>query len=176
MKKTVPTFGLISGAITALMMLANVRFAEKIGFDKAEIIGYTTLVLSALLVFFGTRSYRENISGGQLTFRRGFAVGIMITLLSSLCYVATWEIVYYKFAPDFADKYAAYEIERAKKAPGATPQKIEEITRKMDQFKQIYPNPVINVAYTFMEIFPFGLAATLLSTAVLRKKAARQSA
>lgn len=171
MRKTVLTFGLISGAISAVMMLATVPFADRIGFNKSEIIGYTVIVLSALLVFFGVRSYRENASGGRLTFGRGFAVGILITLLSSLCYVATWEIVYFKFMPDFADKYAAHMIERAKSS-GASQEKIEKTTREAKQFKEMYNNPSMNVALTFIEVFPIGLGVTLLSAAILRKKSA----
>ena len=97
MRRTVLTFGLISGATSAVMMLATIPFIEKIGFEKGEIIGYTTIVVSALLVFFGIRSYRENVSGGRLTFGRGFAVGILIVLVSNLCYVAAWEVAYFKF-------------------------------------------------------------------------------
>ena len=53
MKKTVLTFGLISGAISAAMMLITISFVDKVGWEKGEILGYTTIVLSALLVFFG---------------------------------------------------------------------------------------------------------------------------
>jgi hypothetical protein len=168
MKKTVLTFGLISGAISAATMLATLPFADKIGWDKGEILGYTTIVLSALLVFFGVRSYRENVGGGRLTFGRGFTVGILITLISSACYVGTWEIVYYKLMPDFADKYAAHMVERAK-ASGASQQKIDEQVRQAKQFKQMYDNPVINVGITFMEVFPVGLVVTLVSAGILRK-------
>jgi len=169
MKKTVLTFGLISGAISAGLMLGTVPFADKIGFDRAEIIGYTTIVASALLVFFGVRSYRENASGGRLTFGRGFAVGILITLVSNVCYVAAWEVTYYKFMPDFADKYAAHMVERAK-ASGASEEQIEKKTREAQQFKEMYRKPVVNVALTFAEVFPIGLAVTLLSAAILRRK------
>jgi len=89
MKKTVLTFGLISGTMSAATLLAAVPLADKIGFEKGEILGYTIIVLSALMVFFGVRSYRENVGGGRLTFGRGFAVGILITLISSVCYVGT---------------------------------------------------------------------------------------
>jgi len=170
MKKTVLTFGLISGAILAAMMLVTIPFADRIGWEKGEILGYTTIVLSALLVFFGVRSYRENVGGGRLTFGRAFAVGILITLISSACYVGTWEIVYYKFMPDFADKYAAHLVERAK-ASGASQQKIDETKRQAKQFKQMYDKPLFNVALTFMEVFPIGLVVTLLSAGILRKKA-----
>ena len=53
MKKIVLTFGLISGAVSIATMLAALPFEDKISHDKAEILGYTIIVLSALLVFFG---------------------------------------------------------------------------------------------------------------------------
>ena len=175
MKKTVLTFGLISGAISAVMMVATTPFADRIGFNKAEIIGYTTIVLSALLIFLGIRSYRENVTSGRITFVRGFAVGILITLLSNVLYVATWEILYYKWLPDFPDKYAAYTIERAK-AAGANQVALDKKLQEAKQFKEMYKNPAINVALTFMEVFPIGLGVTLLSAAVLRRKSSPATA
>src|SRR5215475_4644927 len=176
MRKTVLTFGLISGAFSAGLMLGTLPFHDKIGFEKGGyIIGYTAIVISALLVFFGVRSYRENVSGGRLTFARGVAVGILITLLSNVFYVATWEVVYFKFMPDFADKYAAHMIERARSS-GASQEKIEKTSQEAQKFKQMYDNPLMNVALTFTEVFPIGLAVTLLSAAILRKKSASVAA
>ena len=50
MKKTVLIFGLISGAISAAMMFATLPFIDRIGFDKGAIVGYTSIILSFLLV------------------------------------------------------------------------------------------------------------------------------
>jgi hypothetical protein len=85
MKKTTLTFGLISGALSSLMMVATIPFADRIGFDHSYLVGYTVIVLSFLLVFFGIRSYRDNIGDGQITFARACAVGISITLISCIC-------------------------------------------------------------------------------------------
>ncbi len=82
MKKTVLTFGLISGAVSSVLMLSTALFLDRIGFDKGVIVGYTGIVLSFLLVFFGIRSYRENVGGGQITFGRALSVGLLITLIS----------------------------------------------------------------------------------------------
>jgi hypothetical protein len=174
MKKIVLTFGLISGAICIGMMLAALRLEDKIGYDKGEILGYTIIVLSALLVFFGIRSYRENVGGGRLSFGRGFAVGILITLISSACYVGTWEIVYFKFMPDFAENYGAHMVERAR-ATGASEQKIAEAEQQAREFKRAYDNPLINVAYTFMEVFPVYLVVTAVSAGILRRKVGEPS-
>ncbi len=169
MKKTVLTFGLISGAMAAGMMLATLPFVDKIGFEKGEILGYTTIVLAALMVFFGVRSYRENAGEGRLTFGRGFAVGILITLIFSACYVGTWEIVYYKLMPDFNEKYTAHMVERAK-ASGVSQEKIDKTVKDAQDFKQMYDKPVNNIAFTFMEVFPIGFVVTLVSAGILRKK------
>jgi hypothetical protein len=169
MKKTVLTFGLISGAIMALMMFATLPFVDRIGFDKGAIVGYTTMVLSFLLVFFGIRSYRENVGGGTITFGRAFAIGILITLISCICYVVAWEILYFKFMPDFMAKYAAYAVEKAK-ASGASAEAIQAQVQEMKKFKEMYDNPFFNAAITFTEPFPVGLIITLISALILRKK------
>src|SRR2546423_785108 len=130
MKKTVLTFGLISGAIMGGMMFGTMLFIGKFGFDKAEIVGYTSMVLAFLLVFFGIRSYRENTGGGAITFGRAFAVGLLIVVISTACYVAAWEIIYFKFATDFADKYAARMIEQVR-ASGASQEAIQAKLQEM---------------------------------------------
>ena len=172
MKKTVLTFGLVSGAVAAVLMSLLVFFADRIGFDRAVIVGYTTIVVSLLLVPFGIRSYRENVGGGHITFGRAFAVGILITLISCICYVVAWEIVYYNFLPDFVEKYGAYMVEKAR-AAGANQQAIEATVQEMKNMKTMLDNPLINAAMSFIEPFPVGLIITVVSAAILRKKPRR---
>jgi len=170
MKKTVLIFGVISGVILAVTMLATIPFHDKIGGESTGlIIGYTTMVLAGLLVYFGIRSYRENVSGGKLTFGRGFVVGILISLLANCFYVGTWEMLYYKFMPDFAEKYAAQMVKHAKDS-GASQQKIDETIRNAEEFQRNYNNPVYNVGMTFLEVFPVFLLITLISAGLLRRK------
>ena len=175
MKKTVLTYGLISGAICTLLMEVNMQLSDKIGFDKAEYLGYTFLVLSFLLVYFGIRSYRENVANGQITFTKAFAVGISITLIACIIYVLTWELIFIRFYPDFMDKYSACMIEKAR-AAGASAAAIQVQIEQINKFKEMYKNPLINAAMTFIEPFPVGLGITLLSAFVLRKKSKSQPA
>ena len=171
MKKTVITFGLISGAILSAMMFATLPFADTIGFDRLAVVGYTTIVLSFLMVFFGIRSYRDTVGEGSITFGRAFAVGILITLISCVCYVVSWQILYFNFMPDFLDKYAAYVIESAK-ASGASQATIDAQLQEMNSFQKLYQNPFFNAAMTFIEPFPIGLVITVMSAGILRKKPA----
>jgi hypothetical protein len=169
MRKIVLTFGLIAGAILSAMMLIALPFQDRIGFDKGAIIGYTTMVLAFLMVFFGVRSYRDNVAGGSVTFGRAFIVGLMITAVASVCYVATWELIYYKLAPDFSDKYAAYTVEKAKKS-GATDAQIAAQMKQATEFKEMYRNPLVNIALTLLEPLPVGILFTLVAAGVLSRK------
>jgi len=175
MKRTVLTFGLISGVISSLMMVATVPFADRIGFDKGAIVGYTAIVLSFLLVFFGIRSYRDNVGNGQITFGKAFAVGISITVISCIFYVVTWEILYFNFLPDFMDKYSVYIVEKLK-ASGASAAAVQVKVQELKKYKELYDNPFFNALMTFIEPFPIGLVITLISAAVLRKKPQSQPA
>jgi hypothetical protein len=169
MRKIVLTFGLIAGAILSAMMLLTLPFQDQIGFDKGAVIGYTTMVLAFLMVFFGVRSYRENVAGGKVSFGRAFGVGLMITAVASVCYVATWELIYYQIAPDFGDKYAAYSVEKARKS-GASEAQVAQTAKEMNQFKEMYRNPLVNIAYTLLEPLPVGILFTLIAAGVLSRK------
>jgi len=169
MNKIVLTFGLIAGAILSTMMLITLPFMDKIGFDKGEIVGYTTMVLAFLMVYFGIRSYRDNVAGGSIKFGRALLVGLLITAVAAICYVVTWETIYYKVAPDFGDKYAAYAIEKTKRS-GATDAQIALQTKEMMEFKEMYKNPLVNIAFTLLEPLPVGILFTLISAGILSRK------
>jgi len=174
-KRTILVFGLISGLISSLLMIASVPLMNRNGFDHGYVLGYTTIVLSLMLTFFGVRSYRDNVGKGQISFGRAFLVGLAITLISCAFYVVTWEVIYYNFMPDFMDKYGAHVLQKMQ-ASGATAAAIQEKSEALNKLKVMYKNPLFNAAMTFIEPFPVGLVITLLSAAILRRRAPAQPA
>jgi hypothetical protein len=170
MKKPVLTFGLIAGVIMSVLMLGSVLLRNKIGASHSLVLGYTILVASFLLVYFGIRSYRDNTLGGEISFGRAFACGILITLITSVFYVAMWEIVYFNFMPHFMDSYFAAQIHKVQSS-GLDPATAAARVAAIERSQQLYQNPLVNIAYTFMEPLPVGLIITLISAAVLRRKA-----
>lgn len=169
MKRVVLVFGSLAGAVLAVMMVVQTAFIDEIGFDRGEIIGYTTMVIAFLMVYFGIRSYRDHIYGGTISFWKAVGVGLGITLVASACYVTTWEVIYYWFAPDFVEKYGAYIVEKAREA-GATEQELAAKAAEWARYREMYKNPLINAGITFVEVFPIGLVITLLSAAILRRE------
>jgi hypothetical protein len=133
------------------------------------LLGYTMMVASFLLVYFGIRSYRDNNLGGKISFGRGFACGILIALITTVCYVATWEVLYFNFMPHFMDSYFAAQIAKVQSS-GLAPSAVAAQVAAIQRSQQLYQNPFVNMAYTFLEPLPVGLIMTLLSAAILRRK------
>jgi hypothetical protein len=169
-KKTVLTFGIISGVIISVLMAITTAFADRIGFDRAVIVGYTTMLIAFLLVFFGIKSYRDNVGNGQISFGRAFTVGLLITLITCAFYVVSWEIIYFTFLHDFPEKYANYYLDKAR-AAGASPAQIAQQTEEMKQMKALLDNPWLAMPVIFIsEPLPVGIVMTLISALILRKR------
>jgi Protein of unknown function (DUF4199) len=171
MRKIVLRFGLASGAILVAMTAVMLPLCMRgvIDFDHSEILGYSAMVLSFLLVFAGIKSYRDDVAAGAISFGKAFQVGLLITLITCAMYVIAWEIVYFNFFPDFFDQYSAHVLAKMR-AAGESEAAIRETTAKLANMARLYPNPLYNSAVTFMEVFPVGLIVTLVSAAILRRK------
>lgn len=168
MQKIVWTFGLISGAVMAAFMLATLPFVGTHGIADA-LVGYAGIVGAFLLVYFGVRSYRDTVLGGTIGFGRAFSAGILIAAISSVCYVATWEVIYHKFMPDFYTKYGQSVVEQARKS-GKSETEIAKVRADMDTMLKRAENPLFIAVMTFAEPFPAGLVVALVSAGVLRRK------
>ena len=170
MKKNVLTFGLIAGVMISVLMGGSLLISDKLGSYHSMLLGYTMMVASFLLVYFGVRSYRDNTLAGQISFGRAFACGILITLITTVFYVAMWEILYFNFMPHFMDSYFAAQIHQVQSS-GLDPATIATKVAAIQHSQQLYQNPFVNMAYTFIEPLPVGVIITLISAAILRRKA-----
>lgn len=168
MKRTALVFGLTSGALSVVLLLVTLPFIRPDRLGTADVLGYTSMVLSALMVFFGIRSYRES-SGGGLTFRQGLGVGLLITALSCACSAMAFEVVYFVLVPDFGEKFSTCMVERAR-AGGAGPEELARVAEQARTLKGLYDQPLTNAALTFATSLPVGLAATLLAAGILRSR------
>src|SRR5262249_43136909 len=145
MKKTVLTFGLIAGAMISVLMGGSLLLADKIGADHMMALGYTIMLATFLLIYFGIRSYRDSTLAGQISFWRAFACGTLITLITTVCYVAMWEILYFKFMPHFMDGYFATQIHKVQSA-GLDPATAAARVAAIVHSQQLYQNPLVNMA------------------------------
>jgi hypothetical protein len=77
--------------------------------------------------------------------------------------------------PHFMDGYFAAQIHKVQSS-GLDPATMAARVAAIQHSQQLYQNPFVNMAYTFIEPFPVGLIITLISAAVLRRKAASKPA
>lgn len=170
MRKTILTYGLISGGIAALLMFFTaLTVNNNEDFSGGVYVGYAGIILSFVLVYFGIKSYRDKYRNGVISFGKAFQVGILIAVISSLIYVFAWLIYSPYMMPDFPQKYAASQIENAKEA-GKSEVEIAEIKAQMDKYIAATKNPFIYGLMTFAEPFPVGLVITLISAAILKRR------
>jgi hypothetical protein len=169
MRKIVLTFGLISGIVMSALMFTSIAFKDQIGFDNGMIVGYTSMVLAFLLIYFGVRTYRDDVGQGRVNFGQAFKVGILIMLVASVFYVISWEIVYERFFPDYLTQYAAHALEKAR-AAGATEAQLAAQQAEMNQMAEWYKNPVLRAGMTLLEPLPVGIIFTLLTSWLLSRR------
>ena len=175
MKKIVLTYGLIAGAIMSGMFLLTLPLHDRISPESAMVIGYTSMVAASFLVYFGVRRYRDSVAGGSVGFGRAAGVGALIALVGNLVYVLMWQVVFFGFMPDYLENYQARMRER-ERAAGATPAQLEAKRIEDAKFAELYRNPAVNAAFTFMEPLPVSVLAVLVSAALLRRRRASAGA
>ncbi|MDO8972275.1 MAG: DUF4199 domain-containing protein [Saprospiraceae bacterium] len=166
MQQIILRYGLLSGVVAAVLMTITVL---NVDFEYGAYYGYTGILLSMLFVFFGVKAYREQVGGGVLSFGKGFLVGLLIALISSLCYVLAWMVVYQTMIPDMMDQYMKYSLDRMR-ASGTSEAEILKQSAMMEDFNEQYKNPLFRFAHTFSEPLPVGLLVALVSALVLRKR------
>jgi Protein of unknown function (DUF4199) len=172
MRKIVWTFGLIAGAVMAVMFIITLPFQDQMEGSTGMIIGYTSMVMASLMIYFGVRQYRDTLMGGEIRFEQALKVALLISAVSVGVYVLSWEIIFYGFRPDYIEKYAAAAIEKLR-ASGATEAVLAAETEKMAKFAEMYKNPLVNIAFTSLEPMPVVLLFSFVSAGLLSRKPQR---
>jgi hypothetical protein len=164
MRKTVLVYGLISGGVIIATMCATIGIWK----IHSYWIGYLVMVVALSAMFFGVKSYRDTTLGGVIKFKTAFFVGLLMTLVASAVYVAGWEVYLAVSRHDFMEEYTVSQTEKLK-AEGVAGEALAKQVADMNYWKEMYKNPFIRAAMTFMEIFPVGLIIALACAAILRK-------
>ena len=171
MKKTVLKYGLTGGFIISAFMACTMPFMDAdTDISNAELIGYTSMIVSLSTIFIGIKSYRDNQLNGFISFGKAFLTGLYIALIASTLYVLTWMIISDLYLPDFMDIYVNNHIE-SMQAAGNTQAEINKEIEEMKSMMEMYKNPFFKALITYTEILPVGLLISLISAAILRKKA-----
>jgi hypothetical protein len=126
------------------------------------------LVVGALsAVFVGIKRHRDVDRGGVIGFWPAFGLGLGISFVAGVFYVAAWEAVQAMTQMDFASSYAKAII-ASEQAKGASAEALAKLGADMEAFKTQYADPLFRLPMTFAEIFPVGVLVSLISAGLLR--------
>ena len=174
MKKNAIIFGLLSGAIiTGIMIYSAITLYNGKDFEPNMVLGYAAMLAAFSFVFVGIRNYRNKYNGGVINFGKAFMIGLYITLIASTIYTGVWLVIHYMFMPDFMDKYVAFALDNAAKN-GATANELTLQAKDMATYQELYKSPFWVVMLTYGEVLPIGLAVTLISALILKKKSSNE--
>jgi hypothetical protein len=175
MRKTVITYGLLSGAIVLILWFLGQRFMTsadgKIDFSKGELFGYAGMIISLTMVFFGVRHYRDKYVEGRINFGKAFWVGFQIALVAALIYMAGW-MIYYNTS-DNGQQHLAQYMDYMKQQWAESGMPAEEVASKTAAFEKnmaMMKNPIIMALMTIFEILPVGIIVALISALILKSR------
>jgi len=166
MGRTILIWGLVGGVIVAgLMQLSLLVFPNH---DDASMwLGYLTMLIALSTIPIAIRQYRDQTGGGVITFWKGLAIGLGITVVAAVIYSAAWELYLAVSGRDFIGEYSAKMIERAQ-AEGASAAKLAELRAQAADWRAIYDNPPLRFGMTMVEMLPVGVIVTLVSAFLMR--------
>jgi len=168
MLRTILIYGIIGGIIVTVPMdLQVLAFSEQMPPGWAMFVGYATMIVALTSVFLGIKQYRDKTLGGVIKFLPALGVGLGISIIAGVIYVAGWDISLALTKWDFAKDYAQSTVAAAQ-AQGASAAELEKTRAEMAEFAKNYANPLYRWPMTFIEIFPVGVLISLISAALLR--------
>jgi Protein of unknown function (DUF4199) len=168
MQRTILLFGVAAGLIVAIPMFTLLMLDSRHeSWGSSQFTGYSIMLVALSLIFFGVKRYRDKELGGVIKFLPAFLMGLGISLVAGVIYVAAWEVTLMATNYAFANEYAAAMIESLR-AKGASAAEIEKATAQMAEFSKMYANPLFRLPLTFIEPFPVGVIVSLITAALLR--------
>ena len=168
MLRTILKYGLIAGLVVGGFELATfVLFRGMPPLKYGMVVGYTTMLIALSAVFVGIKRHRDLDRGGVIGFWPALGVGLGISFIAGIFYVAAWEAVQSIMHMDFASSYSNVII-ASQKAKGASAEALAKLSADMETFKVQYANPLYRLPMTFVEIFPIGVLVSLVSAGLLR--------
>lgn len=171
MRKISARYGMYGVAVMLVVFsIEFITFKDKPNWELQEIIGYTTIILSLLFVYFGIRQWRDNYNGGRLTFANGLGLGALISLFPAIAFGLFSWMEMSILDPSFSDKYYAHVIEKTKAS--TPPQELEATLQQIAAEKEMFSSPMAQFFFMFLTVFIIGLIITIISTLILRRNKA----
>ncbi len=165
---TILKYGFVAGVVVGAALLGvSLAYDGQPPPDWGMAAGFASMLVALSAVFVAIKRHRDVAGGGVTGFWPAFGLGLGISLVASLVYVASWELSLVLVDADVAQVFAQQMVARAE-ARGLAGAALADVVRQAGEFEAMYRNPLYRLPMTFAEIFPVGMLVSLVSAAVLR--------
>lgn len=163
-------FGLLYGlALVVSFFLSHlVLGTSPDNFTKGEIVGYSIMIISSLMVVLGIREYKQKRRhDAPLSFTTALGVGLGISVIASSIF-ALYNWLYLEFInPTFTATYMQYS-EQQIRTSGLEPSVIEQQLEELAYYGELMSNNFTQSAVMFATVFIIGILFSLVSALAFR--------
>ncbi|TRW13986.1 DUF4199 domain-containing protein [Glacieibacterium frigidum] len=170
MLRQILTYGTIAGLIVGSILGAlTVASAGQAPGPYGMAIGYLTMLIALSTIFVAIKRRRDVDGGGVIRFWPALGLGVGISVVAGIFYVAAWEAATAFTGLDFGRVYADALIAQ-EKAKGVSGAALARFTADMRAFEVQYADPLWRLPMVFSEILPVGVLVSLISAGLLANR------
>lgn len=168
MKNAVLKYGGYGAITISILFLLSWYVFDNLSFASQEVLGYVSMVLALLFVFFGIKHYRNHENNGQITFGKALTIGVLISLITALTF-GILDVIYIEVLnPSFMNDYYTSSVEQMKQS--LSPDEFKERLAEMESQKAMFSNPLFSFGLMAMTVFVIGFIISLISSLILQRK------
>lgn len=171
MKSNIVKYGLIAGTIIVMIpvIAGMIMGYDPDTFETGEIIGYSTMILSLMMIFLAVREYQKKNPEEALGFGKILLIGGGISLIAGFMF-GIYNVIYVTYInPDFMQEYYQYYIQSIQNS-GASQVDIDNQITQLEKEKEMFMNPLVNFFLMFITVFVIGLIVSVISGLFQRQK------
>lgn len=133
-------------------------------YDIGEVVGYSSIVISLLFIFFGLKEYQK--SNGGLSFWESLKIGMGISLFPA-AFFGAYNVVYAQYIdPEFMTKYSQHAIDKLKDQ-NLSPTELETAQATMQQQMEMFGGIEMQFLVMFFTVFIIGIVISIVSGTIL---------
>ncbi|MBP2833193.1 DUF4199 domain-containing protein [Aquimarina sp. U1-2] len=168
MKHTIIRYGTYSAITLCSLALVGWFIGKNFDYTIQEAIGYTTMVVSLVFIYFGIRYYRDHENKGIVSFGTALWIGVVISLIAGLSF-GILDVIYIKYIhPDFVTEYYMHHVDTLRNTLSEAEFQIE--LEKLESQKELFSNTFFNFFLMFATVLIIGFIVSLISAVILQRK------
>lgn len=168
MKKTIIRYGSYGAITICVLFLLSWYVMSDLSFASQEVLGYASMIIALLFVFFGIKHYRDNENNGKVVFKKALTIGILISLITAVVF-GILDVIYTEVLnPTFMDDYYNSTVEQMKVS--MSPEEFKLKLAELESQKDLFSNPLFTFGLMTMTVFVIGFIISLISSLILQRK------